>query len=415
MQKQALALALDKAGQAASAMDWLFAGDLLNQCIGSSFGLRDFSIPFFGLYGACSTMGESLALAAMLIDGGFAEKAAAQASSHFCTAERQYRMPVPYGSQRTPTAQWTATAAGCTLLSAQGPGPYITHVTCGKIVDKGITDPNNMGAAMAPAAYDTIRAHLQDTGREPGFYDLIITGDLGQLGGELLRELFQQDGVDLSPRYADCGLMIFDLERQDVHCGGSGCGCSAAVLTGHLLPGMRAGRWNNILFCPTGALHSPPPPARGSPFPGSATPSPSPTAAPPPETGGPSSTMTVRCFFVQYLNAFLCGGVLCAVGQVLLDRTKLTPARILVCYVTAGVLLGGLGLYAPLVEWAGAGATVPLTGFGFTLAKGVQKAVSQHGLLGALTGGISATAGGITAAIFFGFLVALLFRAKPKR
>ena len=150
MQKTVLQRALEQAQLTAADLDYVLAGDLLNQCIGSSFGLREFGIPFFGLYGACSTMGESLALAAMLIDGGFAQKVATQASSHFCTAERQYRMPVPYGSQRTPTAQWTATAAGCTILSAQGPGPYITHVTCGKIVDKGITDANNMGAAMAP-------------------------------------------------------------------------------------------------------------------------------------------------------------------------------------------------------------------------------------------------------------------------
>ena len=176
MQERVLRRALEQAGLAPDELDYVLAGVLLNQCIGSSFGLRDFSIPFFGLYGACSTMGESLALAAMLIDGGFAEKAAAQASSHFCTAERQYRMPVPYGSQRTPTAQWTATAAGCTLLSAQGPGPYITHVTCGKIVDKGITDPNNMGAAMAPAAYDTLRAYFSETGTGPQDYDAIFTG-----------------------------------------------------------------------------------------------------------------------------------------------------------------------------------------------------------------------------------------------
>lgn len=150
MQRRVLRRALEQAGLKPGDVDYVLAGDLLNQCIGSSFGLRELGIPFFGLYGACSTMGEALALASLLIDGGFAETVAAQASSHFCTAERQYRMPVPYGSQRSPTAQWTATAAGCTLLSAQGPGPYITHVTCGKIVDQGITDPNNMGAAMAP-------------------------------------------------------------------------------------------------------------------------------------------------------------------------------------------------------------------------------------------------------------------------
>lgn len=268
MQERVLRRALEKGGLTAGELDYVLAGDLLNQCIGTSFGLRSFHIPFYGLYGACSTMGEGLALAAMTLDGGFGQRAGVVVSSHFCTAERQYRTPLEYGSQRTPTAQWTVTAAGAVLLSREGPGPYLTHVTPGRVVDKGVTDTNNMGAAMAPAAYDTIRAHLQDTGREPGFYDLIITGDLGQLGGELLRELFQQDGVDLSPRYADCGLMIFDLERQDVHCGGSGCGCSAAVLTGHLLPGMRAGRWNNILFCPTGALHSPTTACQGESIPG---------------------------------------------------------------------------------------------------------------------------------------------------
>ena len=214
MQERVLRRALEQAGLAPDELDYVLAGDLLNQCIGSSFGLRDFSIPFFGLYGACSTMGESLALAAMLIDGGFAEKAAAQASSHFCTAERQYRMPVPYGSQRTPTAQWTATAAGCTLLSAQGPGPYITHVTCGKIVDKGITDPNNMGAAMAPAAYDTLRAYFSDTGTGPQDYDAIFTGDLGELGHGIVTDFFRQDGIDLSKNYFDCGMLLYDREGQ---------------------------------------------------------------------------------------------------------------------------------------------------------------------------------------------------------
>ena len=221
MQERVLRRALEQAGLAPDELDYVLAGDLLNQCIGSSFGLRDFSIPFFGLYGACSTMGESLALAAMLIDGGFAEKAAAQASSHFCTAERQYRMPVPYGSQRTPTAQWTATAAGCTLLSAQGPGPYITHVTCGKIVDKGITDPNNMGAAMAPAAYDTLRAYFSDTGTGPQDYDAIFTGDLGELGHGIVTDFFRQDGVDLSKNYFDCGMLLYDREGQDMHAGGT--------------------------------------------------------------------------------------------------------------------------------------------------------------------------------------------------
>ena len=256
MQKLALSSALDKAKQPASAMDYIFAGDLLNQCIGTGFAVRGQDIPFYGLYGACSTMAESLSLAAMMLDGGFGEWAAAMTSSHFCSAERQYRTPLEYGSQRTPTAQWTVTGSGCVILAREGDGPYITHVTTGKIVDKGIKDANNMGAAMAPAAYETIKAHFQDTGRRPSDYDLIVTGDLGKLGYEIVSDLFRKDGIELN-HFADCGMLIYDLEAQDVHCGGSGCGCSAVVLTGYLLNGMRAGRWKNILFCGTGALLSP--------------------------------------------------------------------------------------------------------------------------------------------------------------
>lgn len=256
MQKMALSSALDKAGQAISNLDYLFAGDLLNQCIGSAFAARGQAVPFFGLYGACSTMGEGLSLAAMVIDGGFAQFAGAVTSSHFCSAERQYRTPLEYGSQRTPTAQWTVTGSGAVILAKAGPGPYVTHITTGKVVDRGIKDANNMGAAMAPAAYDTLAAHFQDTGRQPSFYDLIVTGDLGQLGKEIVFDFFRQDGLELT-NYDDCGTLIFDLKAQDAHCGGSGCGCSASVLTGYLLNGMREGKWKNILFCPTGALLSP--------------------------------------------------------------------------------------------------------------------------------------------------------------
>ena len=268
MQQLALETLLEKAKLHREDIDLVFSGDLLNQCIGTAFGLRSFGIPLFGLYGACSTMGESLALASLLIDGGFAETVAAQASSHFCTAERQYRMPVPYGSQRSPTAQWTATAAGCTLLSAQGPGPYITHVTCGKIVDQGITDPNNMGAAMAPAAYDTLRAYFADTHTGPADYDAIFTGDLGELGHEIVMDLFRQDGVDMTRNYEDCGMLLYDRDRQDMHAGGSGCGCSAAVFNGYLLTGLKQGRWRRILFAPTGALLSPTSSFQGESIPG---------------------------------------------------------------------------------------------------------------------------------------------------
>ena len=257
MQSKALEYALQKGGLKPADLDYILAGDLLNQCIGTSFGLRDFQIPFFGLYGACSTMGESIALASLLIDGGFARIAGAMTSSHYCTAERQYRMPVPYGSQRTPTAQWTATASGCCILGAQGDGPYVPHVTCGRIVDKGITDANNMGAAMAPAAYATLSAHFREPGRKPTDYDLILTGDLGELGREIVIDFFARDGIDMRHNYNDCGLMLYDLKKQDMHAGASGCGCSAAVLNGYLLRQMRQKKLNNILFAPTGALLSP--------------------------------------------------------------------------------------------------------------------------------------------------------------
>ena len=257
MQKIALSRALEKGNFSPGQMDYVLAGDLLNQCIGTSFGLRDFNIPFYGLYGACSTMGESLALGSLLIAGGFARRLAAMTSSHFCTAERQYRMPVPYGNQRTPTAQWTATASGCVILGDEGTGPGITAVTCGKIVDKGISDVNNMGAAMAPAAYDTLSAFFRDTETKPQDYDLVVTGDLGELGHAIVRDFFSKDGIDMGEHFQDCGLLLYDRERQDMHAGGSGCGCSASVLNGYLLSGMRQGKWKKILFAPTGALLSP--------------------------------------------------------------------------------------------------------------------------------------------------------------
>lgn len=268
MQKKVVQRALNQAGLKPKDIDYILAGDLLNQCIGSSFGLREFNIPFYGLYGACSTMGESLSLAALLIDGGFAERTAAVTSSHFCTAERQYRMPVPYGSQRTPTAQWTATASGCTILGREGSGPYITHVTCGRIVDKGISDPNNMGAAMAPAAYDTLSAFFRDTGTKPRDYDLIITGDLGELGHGIVRDFFSRDGVELGDSFQDCGLLLYDRENQDMHAGGSGCGCAAAVFNGYLLTELRRGTWKRIVFAPTGALLSPTSSFQGESVPG---------------------------------------------------------------------------------------------------------------------------------------------------
>ena len=208
------------------------------------------------------------ALAALLIDGGFAERCAALTSSHFCTAERQYRMPVPYGSQRPPAAQWTATAAGCTILAAEGPGPFVTHVTCGTIEDLGICDANNMGAAMAPAAYKTLTALFRETHTTPRDYDLILTGDLGELGHAIVLDFFRRDGLDLTGNYFDCGMLLYDRKNQDMHAGASGCGCSAAVLNGYVLSGMRAGRWKRVVFAPTGALLSPTSSFQGESIPG---------------------------------------------------------------------------------------------------------------------------------------------------
>lgn len=257
LQKRALEIALKKGNLNNSDIDIVFAGDLLNQCIGSSFGIKDFNIPFTGLYGACSTMALSLAYAAITVECGMAEKAAAVTSSHFCSAERQYRFPLEYGGQRTPTAQWTVTGSGAAILSKGQNKPFINKIAIGKINDLGIKDANNMGAAMSPAAYDTIKRFFNATNTSPKDYDMIFTGDLGFVGSELLYELFKRDNVNLRKYHKDCGLMIFDRNKQDVHCGGSGCGCSATVLCSHILNKLNSGKLRNILFCATGALLSP--------------------------------------------------------------------------------------------------------------------------------------------------------------
>jgi len=257
MLKKCFDLVIAKAGISVDTLDYIFTGDLLNQCVGSEFAVKESGVPLFGLYGACSTMAESTSLAAMSVDGGFANTVCAMTSSHFCSAERQFRLPLAYGGQRTPTAQWTATAAGALIISAEGAGPYVTHVTTGKIVDAGSCDAANMGSAMAPAALETICTHLADTNRDANYYDMIVTGDLGVIGHEILLELAQTNGIDLSAVCNDCGMLIYDRKKQDVHAGGSGCGCSASVLAGHLLPKMRSGEIKRLLFAATGALMSP--------------------------------------------------------------------------------------------------------------------------------------------------------------
>ena len=256
IQEEAIRGAIDKAGLSLNEIDLLLSGDLLNQIVASGYAARELSIPFYGLYGACSTMTESLSLGAMLVEGGFADKVVCATSSHYSSAERQFRFPLEYAAQRTFSAQWTVTGAGATVLSSYGSGPYITHITPGKIVDPGITDAANMGAAMAPAAMDTLINHFEDTGFKPSDYDLIITGDLGHVGKSIVLDMMKKEGYDLGGVYTDCGVEIFQQEVQDTHAGGSGCACSAVVFNGYILKEMKKGRFNRVLFMSTGALHS---------------------------------------------------------------------------------------------------------------------------------------------------------------
>ncbi len=268
MQKMATAYAINKIGLKADDIDTLCAGDLLNQCIGTSFGLKDYNIPLLGVYGACSTMALSMIITSFMIESGAVNKGVAVTSSHFCSAERQYRFPLEYGSQRTPNSQWTVTGSGAALLSKDGEGPVISAATIGKIVDLGVKDQNNMGAAMAPAAADTILTFLKDTNTRPNDYDVIFTGDLGVVGSDLLYALTDKAGIDIRSRHKDFGKMIFDIENSDVHAGGSGCGCSASLMCSYVMEQFKKGNLKNILYCATGALLSPTSVMQGGAVPG---------------------------------------------------------------------------------------------------------------------------------------------------
>ncbi|HIW74377.1 MAG TPA: stage V sporulation protein AD [Firmicutes bacterium] len=268
LQREAFTRAMNKAGMSPSQLHYLFAGDLLNQSIASTFGMREYGVPMLGQFGACSTMAQTLALSAIFVDSGAADLCCAVTSSHFCSAERQFRFPLEYGGQRPQTSQWTATAAGAAVVGMGGNGVRVAAATIGRITDLGITDANNMGAAMAPAAADTLAAFFQDTGTKPDDYDLIITGDLAAVGSDLLRQLSERKGYPLGANYTDCGLLIYDRNKQDVHAGGSGCGCSAAVLCSYLLRKMEQGELKSVLFLGTGALMSPTSSQQGESIPG---------------------------------------------------------------------------------------------------------------------------------------------------
>lgn len=256
LQKQTADLVIEKSGLIRNKIRYMFAGDLLGQLIATSFGTVDLDIPLFGLYGACSTMGEALCLSAMTVAAGYADNCLAMASSHFASAEREFRFPLAYGNQRPFSATWTVTGCGSVIVGKQGSIAKITGITPGKIVDMGLKDSMNMGACMAPSASATILQNFSDFDVEPEYYDKIITGDLGQVGQTILLDFTRSRGADISGRHMDCGLEIFDAASQDTHSGGSGCGCSASVLCAHILPRIQSGEWQRVLFLPTGALLS---------------------------------------------------------------------------------------------------------------------------------------------------------------
>lgn len=268
LQKNALNLALQKGVLEISQLDFIASGDLLNQCISSSYSVRDNDIPFIGLFGACSTMALSTIVASLTIEAGFSKLAAGITSSHFCTAERQFRQPLEYGGQRTPSSQRTVTA-GASVIVGEGSGKVkVSRIAIGSVIDFLISDANNMGAAMAPAAAGTLSEFFNDTQTRPEDYDLILSGDLGNVGYSILKDLMKEKGYDLGDCYNDCGCMIFDKDKQDTHAGGSGCGCSGAVLTGYVLPKIANGELKNVLFMSTGALMSPTASMQGESIPG---------------------------------------------------------------------------------------------------------------------------------------------------
>ena len=268
LQKTALDLALQKSLLTSKDIDLIASGDLLNQCMSSCYSVRDMGVSYIGLFGACSTMTLSTIVSALTVECGYSELAAAVTSSHFCTAERQFRQPLNYGGQKPPSAQRTVTAGAALILGKQKSNIHIKRILIGSVVDFLVTDANNMGAAMAPSACDTLCKFFDDTNTKPKDYDLILTGDLGSVGSSILRDMMKEKGHDLGNVYNDCGVMIFDSEKQDTHAGGSGCGCSGAVLTGYVLPKLNTGELKNVLFMSTGALMSPTATMQGESIPG---------------------------------------------------------------------------------------------------------------------------------------------------
>ncbi len=401
LQLQTARLCLKKAHATEKDVSLLLAGDLQAQCTASGYAARALGLPFAGLFGACSTMAEALGVGACLCSAGMADGLLAMTSSHFCTAERQFRTPLSYGAVRTPTAQWTATAAGACLLRPAGQGVGIRAVTFGRVQDLGIRDINNMGAAMAPAAAATLLRYLTDTNTQPQEFDAICTGDLGHVGSQLFRELLAAEGLllgtmwtavpsSMMPRASRCTAAL--LGRGAVQQCSAGISCpagAAGAAPGSLSGHGRADEPDHLFAEGEHPRHLAP---GGACCPGG----------------------TERREHMNYFWAFVTGGAICVVGQLFLDLTALTPARILTGYVVAGVVLSALGWYAPLAEFAGCGATVPLLGFGHLLAKGVRTALAEEGAIGILTGGLTAAAAGITTSLVCGVVCSLVGRSHDQ-
>lgn len=397
--KQAAMLAISKADLHKKDIRYAFAGDLLEQNTATFSGMKELGIPLFGLFGACSTVGEAMSLAAMSVAGGFAKHSLAIASSHIGSAEKQFRFPLEYGNQRPLSATWTVTGSGGFIVSKEIGPVKIQGITTGKIVDYGMEDPMNMGACHGASSGRSNLQHFVDFGSKPEDYDAVYTGDLGEVGKKILLHLLRENGYDLSKVHGDCGIEIYENETQDTHSGGSGCACSAVVLASMIIPKLIDGTWKKVLFVPTGALMSK-------------------TSFNEGENGCRDRTCDLSGrskIIMEYIRAFLVGGIICILVQILMDHTTLQPGRIMVLLVIAGVILGALGIYKRIEEFGGCGATVPLSGFGFSLWKGMKEAVDNHGFLGLFEGGFTAAAVGTSAALIFSYLASLIFQPKIKK
>jgi len=379
-------------------------GDLMNQIVSSNYSAEKLQIPFVGIYSACATLTASLGLAACLIESGAFSNILCSTISHFSSAERQYRYPLEFGNQRQCYSQWTVTGGGGFVLSTKPTNIIISKVCFGRVQDFGVVDIANMGAAMAPAACDTLCNFFDDTNSKPNDYDLIATGDLGKLGSDILRDLLEEKGYILEQNYLDIGHSIYSFDEESYQ-GGSGAGCSACILASYILENMRDRKFKKVLVVATGALMSTVSNQQGDAIPAVAH-------------LIEINVVWGGCMFAalfMYVKVFVVGGLICMIGELIEIKTKITPARILVLFLMAGAILGGFGVYNYLIEFAGAGATLPITGFGNALARGAIEGAESNGLFGAIGGGLMATSAGVAVSIGLSYMISFFVSSKSKK